>query len=61
MPVKFQNNNTLMKQLKNIFKTSEHVFFYGSYDIPMDPLVSDKEHVQAIAHNVWKESGYRFR
>jgi hypothetical protein len=50
-----------MKQLKEVFETSERVFFCGSYDIPADPLISDKEHVRATAHEVWKVSGYRFK
>ena len=50
-----------MKQLKKVFKTSERVFFYGSYDTPANPLVSDKEYVQLTAHDIWKASGYRFR
>ena len=50
-----------MKQLKQTFKTSERIFFNGSYDLPADPLISDKEHVSATAHNIWKVSGYRFR
>ena len=51
-----------MKQLKQIFKTSEHVFFCGSYDTPADPLLaSDKEYIHATAHDIWKVSGYCFR
>jgi hypothetical protein len=61
MPVKFKNNDEIMKQLKKVFKTSERVFFSGSYDIPADPLISDKEHVRVTAHEVWKVSGYHFR
>ena len=60
-PVKFKNLGALMKQLKQIFKTSEHIFFNGSYDLPADPLISDKEHVSMTAHDIWKVSGYRFR
>ncbi len=60
-PVKFQNNDAIMKQLKKIFKTKERIFFHGSYNAPVDPLISDKDHVRATAHDVWKVTGYRFR
>jgi len=57
----FQDSEAMMKSLKNVFKTTEDVFFHGSYTIPVDPLVTDKEHVQITAHDLWKATGYRFR
>ncbi len=50
-----------MKQLKKVFKTTERIFFGGSYDAPADPLMSYKDYVTATAHEVWKVTGYRFR
>ena len=50
-----------MKSLKDVFKTTEHVFFHGSYAIPADPLVMDKEHVQMTVHDLWKAAGYCFQ
>ena len=49
-----------MKQLKYVFKTSEHIFFHGCYDIPTDPLSSDTAHVKATAREIWEVTGYRF-
>ena len=50
-----------MKHLRNVFKIEQQVFFYGNYDTPMDPLVSQKDHVGAVAHDVWKVTGYQFK
>ncbi|KAN0133621.1 hypothetical protein V8E53_008568 [Lactarius tabidus] len=58
--VKFTDKNALLKQLKNVFKTSEHIFFHGCYDLPADPLSSDKAYVKAAAHEIWRVTGYRF-
>jgi hypothetical protein len=50
-----------MKQLRKAFKKSDRVFFHGCYNIPADPLISDKERVKMTAQDVWKVTGYRFR
>jgi hypothetical protein len=34
--------------------------FHGNYTIAEDPLVSSKERVKMMAHEVWKVTGYRF-
>ncbi|KAF8257921.1 hypothetical protein EI94DRAFT_1816526 [Lactarius quietus] len=58
--ITFKDENALMTQLKKIFKTSDHIFFHGCYDVPADPSMSDKDHVKATAHEIWKVTGYRF-
>ena len=58
VPAIFNDREMTMKHLKKVFKTTEHVFFNGTYDIPVDPLISDKEHVKMTAHDVWKVTGY---
>ena len=50
-----------MKHLRNVFKIEQQVFFYGNYDTPIDPLVSQKDHVGAVAHDIWKVTGYWFK
>jgi hypothetical protein len=59
--VTFEDNDSIMKQLRKAFKKSERVFFHGCYNIPADPLISDKERVKMTAQDVWKVTGYRFR
>ena len=61
VPMIFQDSEAMMKSLKTVFKTTEHIFFHGNYTIPVDPLVMDKERVQMTAHDLWKATGYRFR
>ena len=58
--VTFKDKNALMAQLKRIFKTSEHIFFHACYDLPADPLMSDRDYVKATAHEIWRVTGYRF-
>lgn len=50
-----------MKQLKNVFKTTECIFFHGCFDTPSDPLISEKDYVKRTTNDIWKASGYRFR
>ncbi|KAH8985840.1 hypothetical protein EDB86DRAFT_2832929 [Lactarius hatsudake] len=60
-PVRFKDNHTIMTQLQKVFKTTERIFFCGSYDAPVDPLISYKDLVSTTAHDIWKVTGYRFR
>ncbi|KAF8508628.1 hypothetical protein BU17DRAFT_70752 [Hysterangium stoloniferum] len=59
-PITFENGEELMKSLRQVFKTNKMVFFYGCYQKSDDPLVSDKEHIQMTAYEIWRVSGYRF-
>ncbi|KAH9032961.1 hypothetical protein EDB85DRAFT_1890400 [Lactarius pseudohatsudake] len=59
-PIQFKDKNAIMKKLKNIFRSTDRVFFHGSYDLPADPLITNKAQVQATAHDIWKATGYRF-
>jgi len=43
----------------NIAKTLH--FTDLSFKLPEDPLVSDKERVQMMTHEVWKVTGFQFR
>ncbi|KAN0128951.1 hypothetical protein V8E53_013213 [Lactarius tabidus] len=60
-PVTFKDRNTILAQLKRVFNASDHVFFYGCYDLPADLLIPEKEHVNATAHNIWRVTGYCFQ
>ena len=60
-PLIFENSKELMKSLCQTFKTKKTVFFCGCYQKPEDPLVSDKEHIQMMAYEIWKVSGYCFQ
>ena len=60
VPVIFQDSEAMMKSLKTVFKTTEHIFFHGNYTIPADPLVTEKERVQMTAHDLWEATGYCF-
>ena len=59
--VQFKDKNTMMTQLKRIFRTTDDIFFHACYDLPADPLISDSAHVSATAHEIWQVTGYRFR
>ncbi|KAH8986470.1 hypothetical protein EDB92DRAFT_1818287 [Lactarius akahatsu] len=60
VPIQFEDKNVAMKKLKKIFKSTDQVFFHRGYDIPADPLISDRAQVQVTAHEIWKATGYRF-
>jgi hypothetical protein len=46
--------------LRTDFRTSNNVEFRGTYTIPNDPLVSDRERINMVAKEIWKVTGYRF-
>ena len=60
-PVKFEDENAMMTHLKKVFKKSDRVFFFACYDSPVDPLTSDKDLINATAHEIWRITGYRFK
>ena len=60
-PVIFKDRNALMAQLKRIFKTSDHIVFYGCFDILADPLTPDRDQVKDTTYGIWRVTGYRFR
>ncbi|KAG1878754.1 hypothetical protein C8R48DRAFT_745325 [Suillus tomentosus] len=57
----YENAQCLFAALRTLFKSSNEVRFYGSYLLPEDPVISEKERVQMAALEVWKTTGYRFR
>ncbi|KAH9038211.1 hypothetical protein EDB85DRAFT_2072802 [Lactarius pseudohatsudake] len=61
VPIVFQDHKAIMKQLKNVFKMSECLFFHGRYNRPLDPLISEKDYVKQTAYDIWKVTGYRFQ
>jgi hypothetical protein len=61
MPQIFSGSQQLFAELQNCCKHHQDVMFYGSFKLPDDPLVSDKERAQMMAHEIWKVTGYRFR
>ena len=42
------------------FRTSNNIEFRGTYTVPNDPQVSDREHINMVAKEIWKVTGYRF-
>ncbi|KII92985.1 hypothetical protein PLICRDRAFT_51294 [Plicaturopsis crispa FD-325 SS-3] len=59
-PIVYSDAQHLFTALQSCFK-AQNVFFHGRFVMPVDPLVTEKEHVQMMAHEVWKVTGYRFR
>jgi hypothetical protein len=51
----------MMTQLKRVFRTSDRIFFHGAYDLPADPLMPERDHVNTAAYEIWKVTGYRFK
>lgn len=60
-PVTFPDKKAILSQLKRVFETSERIYFYGCYDLPADPLTSERDLVTMTAHEVWQVTGYHFR
>ncbi|KAJ6631995.1 hypothetical protein B0H10DRAFT_1937725 [Mycena sp. CBHHK59/15] len=42
------------------FKLGKAMDFHGTYTVPVDPLVSPKDHVRMVATEIWKISSYWF-
>ena len=59
--IKFEDEDKMITQLKKALKTTDCIFFHACYDLRADLLMSDREHVSATAHEIWKATGYRFR
>ncbi|KAJ6596512.1 hypothetical protein B0H10DRAFT_2232513 [Mycena sp. CBHHK59/15] len=57
----FKDAQELFSALRNAFNKEKHVNFRGTYQIPEDALITDKERVQMTVHEIWKVTGYRFR
>lgn len=57
---RFEGAQALFDALRKVFQHSESVRFSGSYEVPADQLVADRERVVMMANEAWKVSGYRF-
>lgn len=61
MPVQeFASAQSLYDALRAKFKGTANVSFHGSYRVPPDLHVSEKERVQMVAKEIWRVIGYRF-
>ena len=60
IPTHYRDSQSLFEAIRAGFKKDKHVEFYGTYNMPADPLVTDKERVDMIVHEIWKVTGYRF-
>lgn len=60
IPVAYKDSESLLKALRDTFRSETSVDFEGSYIRATDLLVSDKERVKMTIHDVWKATGYRF-
>ncbi|KAI6007934.1 hypothetical protein EDC04DRAFT_2611232 [Pisolithus marmoratus] len=45
---------------QEIAQKSSGIKFHGTYTIPVDPMMSEKDHVQSAALKVWRTTGYHF-
>ncbi|KAK1222359.1 hypothetical protein PQX77_014797 [Marasmius sp. AFHP31] len=57
---RFKDAEDLLQELRQNFSEHPDVDFRGEFTLPTDPLVSDKERVKMMIHEVWKVTGYRF-
>ncbi|KAF8156162.1 hypothetical protein K438DRAFT_1777588 [Mycena galopus ATCC 62051] len=57
----YRDQQDLLSALRDMFKASKHVNFYGTYQTPTDPLITENERVQMTVLEIWKVTGYRFR
>ncbi|KAI0294051.1 hypothetical protein B0F90DRAFT_1758989 [Multifurca ochricompacta] len=46
--------------LRTQFRTYHDLKFRGTFTVPNDSLVSDREWIDMIAKEIWKVTGYRF-
>ncbi|KAI6004988.1 hypothetical protein EDC04DRAFT_2908091 [Pisolithus marmoratus] len=57
----YETAQSLFMSLREIAQKSSGIKFHGTYTIPVDPMMSEKDHVQSAALEVWRTTGYRFR
>ncbi|KAI0296958.1 hypothetical protein B0F90DRAFT_1743798 [Multifurca ochricompacta] len=46
--------------LRTQLRTYHDLKFRGTFTVPNDSLVSDRERIDMIAKEIWKVTGYRF-
>ena len=56
----YMDAEDLFHALRDQFKASSHVDFYGTYPIEEDDLITPKERTHMLAEELWKTTGYRF-
>ncbi|KAF7966149.1 hypothetical protein HWV62_39928 [Athelia sp. TMB] len=56
----YSNSKSLFEALRTSFASSQHVAFHGTFKLPEDPLITPRERVQMIVHDIWRVTGYRF-
>jgi hypothetical protein len=56
----YKTGQAFFSALQKKCKDHHDVQLNGTYTTPEDPLVSNRERVQMLAHEVWKVTGYRF-
>jgi len=59
-PKMYPNSTNLFSDMRAAFSVTAHVEFGGSYHLPADPSVTDKDRVRMTIHDIWKATGYRF-
>ena len=59
--VSFENSQKLFSVLRKKCRGTSVVEFDGTFTMAEDALVTDKERVQMLTHEVWKVTGWRFR
>ncbi|KAI5982600.1 hypothetical protein EDD15DRAFT_2202791 [Pisolithus albus] len=42
-------------------QTVTSIKFHGTYTVPVDPMMCEKDHVQSTALEVWRTTGYHFQ
>ncbi|KAF8224735.1 hypothetical protein L208DRAFT_1510024 [Tricholoma matsutake] len=56
----FDTREEMFGSLRTDFRTYHNIEFRGTYTVPNDPLVSDRECINMVAKEIWKVTGYRF-
>ena len=59
-PPSFENSQKLFSTLREKCWGIPVVEFDGTFTMAKDPLVTDKERVQMLIHEVWKVTGSHF-
>lgn len=58
--VVYQDSKSMFETIRTHFRCGQNINLIGCYKQPEDPLVSNKERIAMIVHELWKVTGYRF-
>ncbi|KAI5989692.1 hypothetical protein EDD15DRAFT_2171139, partial [Pisolithus albus] len=58
--IQYETAQSLFMSLRGIAQTVTSIKFHGTYTLPVDPMMCEKDRVQSTALEVWRTTGYHF-